>query len=43
MPNSPRTHKRKIEDAVRKRHERLVEQWSNLCRLHLAGGRYAKR
>jgi transposase len=36
MPNRPRTHDRKIEEAARKRHERLVEQWSNIRRLYLA-------
>jgi transposase len=37
MPNRPRTHDRKIEEAARKRHERLVEQWTNIRRLYLAG------
>jgi transposase len=37
MPNRPRTHDRKIEEAARKRHERLVEQWRNIRRLYLAG------
>jgi hypothetical protein len=37
MPNRPRTHDRKIEQAARKRHERLVEQWKNIRRLYLAG------
>ena len=37
MPNRPRTHDRKIEEAARKRHERLVEQWKNIRRLYLAG------
>jgi transposase len=37
MPNRPRTHDRKIEEAARKRHERLVEQWRNIPRLYLAG------
>ena len=36
MPNRPRTHDRKIEEAARKRHERLVEQWKNIQRLYLA-------
>jgi transposase len=36
MPNRPRTHDRKIEEAARKRHERLVEQWKNIRRLYLA-------
>src|SRR5688572_14223060 len=36
MPNRPRTHDRKIEEAARKRHERLVEQWNNIRRLYLA-------
>jgi len=36
MPNRPRNHDRKIEEAARKRHERLVEQWSNIRRLYLA-------
>jgi transposase len=37
MPNRPRTHDQKIEEAARKRHERLVEQWKNIRRLYLAG------
>ncbi len=37
MPNRPRTHDRKIEEAARKRHERLDEQWRNIRRLYLAG------
>jgi transposase len=37
MPNRPRNHERKIEEAARKRHERLVEQWRNIRRLYLAG------
>ena len=37
MPNRPRTHDRKIEEAARKRHERLVEQWRNIRGLYLAG------
>jgi len=37
MPNRPRTHDLKIEEAARKRHERLVEQWKNIRRLYLAG------
>ena len=37
MPNRPRTHDAKIEEAARKRHERLVEQWRNIRRLYLAG------
>lgn len=37
MPNRPRTHDRKIEEAARKRHECLVEQWRNIRRLYLAG------
>jgi transposase len=36
MPNRPRNHDRKIEEAARKRHERLVEQWKNIRRLYLA-------
>jgi transposase len=36
MPNRPRNHDRKIEEAARKRHERLVEQWRNIRRLYLA-------
>src|SRR5918994_5809680 len=36
MPNRPRTHDRKIEEAARKRHERLVEQGRNIRRLYLA-------
>jgi len=37
MPNRPRTHDRKIEEAARKRYERLLEQWKNIRRLYLAG------
>jgi transposase len=37
MPNRPRNHDRKIEEAARKRHERLVEQWRDIRRLYLAG------
>jgi transposase len=37
MPNRPRNHDRKIEEAARKRHERLVEQWKDIRRLYLAG------
>jgi len=37
MPNRPRTHDRKIEEAARERHERLVEQWRNVRGLYLAG------
>jgi transposase len=37
MPNRPRTHDRKIEEAARKRHERLVRQWEDIRRLYLAG------
>jgi transposase len=36
-PNRPRTHDRKIAEAAKKRHERLVEQWRNIRRLYLAG------
>lgn len=36
MPSRPRTHDAKIEEAARKRHERLVEQWRNIRRLYLA-------
>ncbi len=36
-PNRPRTHDAKIEEAARKRHERLVEQWKDIRRLYLAG------
>ena len=36
-PNRPRKHAAKIEEAARKRHERLVEQWQDIRRLHLAG------
>jgi transposase len=36
MPNRPRTHDRKIEEAARNRHERLLEQWKNIRRLYLA-------
>jgi transposase len=37
MANRPTNHDRKIEQAARKRHERLVEQWRNIRRLYLAG------
>jgi transposase len=37
MPNRPRNHERRIEEAAKKRHERLVEQWRNIRRLYLAG------
>jgi transposase len=37
MPNRPRNHDRKVEEAAKKRHERLVEQWRNIRRLYLAG------
>ncbi len=37
MPNRPRMHERKIEEAAKKRHERLVEQWKDIRRLYLAG------
>ena len=37
MPNRPRTHDRKIEEAARRRHERLVRQWEDIRRLYLAG------
>lgn len=36
-PNRPRKHAARIEEAARKRHERLVEQWQDIRRLHLAG------
>jgi transposase len=37
MPNRPRNHDRKIEEAAIMRHERLVEQWRNIRGLYLAG------
>ena len=37
MPNRPRNHDRKMEEAARKRHERLVRQWKDIRRLYLAG------
>ena len=37
MPNRPRNHDRKIEEAARRRHERLVRQWEDIRRLYLAG------
>jgi len=37
MPNRPRNHDRKVEEAARKRHERLVRQWKDIRRLYLAG------
>ncbi len=36
-PNRPRTHDRKVEEAARNRHERLVDQWKDIRRLYLAG------
>jgi transposase len=36
MPNRPRNHARKVEEAARKRHERLVRQWEDIRRLYLA-------
>jgi len=36
-PNRPRKHEAKIEEAAKKRHERLVEQWRDIRRLYLAG------
>ena len=36
-PNRPRKHAAKIEEAAKKRHERLVEQWQDIRRLYLAG------
>jgi transposase len=36
MPNRPRNHDRKVEEASRKRHERLVQQWKDIRRLYLA-------
>ena len=36
MPNRPRNHDRKIEEAARKRHVRLVQQWKDIRRLYLA-------
>ena len=36
MPNRPRNHDRKIEQAASKRHERLVHQWEDIRRLYLA-------
>jgi transposase len=37
MPNRPRNHDRRLEEAARKRHERLVERWRDIRRLYLAG------
>ncbi len=37
MPNRPRNHDRKMEEATRRRHERLVRQWEDIRRLYLAG------
>jgi len=37
MPNRPRNHDRKVEEAARRRHERLVRQWEDIRRLYLAG------
>ena len=36
MPNRPRNHDRKVEEASRRRHERLVRQWEDIRRLYLA-------
>jgi hypothetical protein len=30
MPNRPRNHDRRMEEAARKRHKRLVEQWRDI-------------
>ena len=37
MHNRPRNHDRKMEEAARKRHERLVQQWEDIRRLYLTG------
>jgi transposase len=37
MPNRTRNHDRKVEEAAGRRHERLVRQWEDICRLYLAG------
>ena len=37
MPNRPRNHDRKVEEAARKRHARLVQQWKDIRRLYLVG------
>ena len=37
MPNRPRSHDRKVEEAARQRHERRVERWRDIRRLYLAG------
>jgi transposase len=37
MLNRPRNHDRKVEEAARRRHERLVRQWEDIRRLYLAG------
>lgn len=37
MPNRPRNHDRKMEEVARRRHEPLVRQWKDICRLYLAG------
>ena len=36
-PNRPRNHDRKLEEAARRRHERLVRQWENIRRLYSSG------
>lgn len=36
-PNRLRKHAERIEEAAKKRHERLVEQWQDIRRLYLAG------
>ncbi len=37
MPNRSRNHDRKVEEAARRRHERLVRQGEDIRRLYLAG------
>src|SRR5829696_3292817 len=37
MPNRPRNHNRRVEEAARRRHERLVRQWEDIRLLYLAG------
>ena len=37
IPNPLKTHDAKIEEAAKRRHELLVDQWRDIRRLYLAG------
>src|SRR5215211_9125731 len=37
MPNRPRNPNRRVDEAARRRHERLVRQWEDIRLLYLAG------